>query len=135
MSPAHTVGWSGRAVVTPSCSPLRLISFAEFRSFESLLTKADAVSQMAFLMFDREHRGRVSYSKWYTLLQMSERLRDMDQGNVERIWMSGWVWCGCVCVPVSVLSMLLNCYSTSIHSAVPVCVSNCVSVCESFLHV
>ena len=41
----------------------RLISFVEFRSFESLLWQPDAVNQMAFQLFDQEHQGRVSFGE------------------------------------------------------------------------
>ena len=40
-----------------------LISFVEFRSFESLLWQPDAVNQMAFQLFDQEHAGRVSFGE------------------------------------------------------------------------
>jgi Ca2+-binding EF-hand superfamily protein len=38
-----------------------LISFVEFRSFESLLCSPDVINQLAFKLFDLENVGRVSF--------------------------------------------------------------------------
>ena len=49
--------------LSPLSSHLRLISFAEFRSFESLLCMPDAVNQLAFRLFDVENKGRITFGE------------------------------------------------------------------------
>jgi len=39
----------------------KLISFAEFRSFEGLLCTPDAVNRLAFQLFDVEKKGTISF--------------------------------------------------------------------------
>ena len=41
----------------------RLISLSEFRSFESLLCAPDAVSLLAFKLFDLSNKGEVSFGE------------------------------------------------------------------------
>ena len=41
----------------------RLISFSEFRTFESLLCAPDVISQLAFKLFDADNKGRISFGK------------------------------------------------------------------------
>ena len=41
----------------------RLISFSEFRTFESLLCTPDVISQLAFKLFDSDNKGRISFGK------------------------------------------------------------------------
>ena len=46
----------------------RLISFSEFRTFESLLSTPDVISQLAFKVFDTDNKGRITFGKlqaWY----------------------------------------------------------------------
>ena len=38
-----------------------LISLAEFRAFESLLTSPDSIQQLAFKLFDQDNKGRVTF--------------------------------------------------------------------------
>lgn len=44
--------------------PLRLISFAEFRSFEGLLCTPDAVNRLAFQLFDVEKKGTIGFGEY-----------------------------------------------------------------------
>ena len=39
----------------------RLISFSEFRTFESLLCTPDIISQLAFKLFDTDNKGAISF--------------------------------------------------------------------------
>ena len=41
----------------------RLISFSEFRTFESLLCTPDVISQLAFKLFDVDNKGRISFGE------------------------------------------------------------------------
>ena len=41
----------------------RLISFSEFRTFESLLCTPDVISQLAFKLFDADNKGAISFGK------------------------------------------------------------------------
>lgn len=41
----------------------RLISFSEFRTFESLLCTPDVVSQLAFKVFDVDNKGRITFGE------------------------------------------------------------------------
>ena len=41
----------------------RLISLSEFRTFESLLCAPDAVSQLAFRLFDLDNKGHISFGE------------------------------------------------------------------------
>ena len=41
----------------------RLISFDEFRSFETMLISPDYIPRLAFKLFDKDKRSRVSFSK------------------------------------------------------------------------
>lgn len=41
----------------------RLISFSEFRTFESLLCTPDVISQLAFKVFDTDNKGRITFGE------------------------------------------------------------------------
>ena len=61
----------------------RLVSFAEFQAFESLLRAPDAVYRLAFQLFDVNADGNIDFSEWnmhcYVGFKMSAEISRLDQ--------------------------------------------------------
>ncbi len=83
----------------------RLISFDEFRSFETMLISPDYIPRLAFKLFDKDKRSRVSFSKLV------------------------FVVFSCVYVGVCASVGVCVCVSVCVWATVCVCVCVCASVC------